>query len=197
MKNVKGVHEEQRRSALKAVSWRTIATSTGMFLTYFITGALELTAIFGIGDIVLKMIFYFFHERIWNRVSFGNILSGTAKSPIRSPTIVATEDENISEIIKKMMKSDIGAVVITEKDKPVGLITEKDILHRVFKKNKDPSKTLAVEIMSSPAVKVDKNSTLTDMLKIMREKKIRRLVVTKDEKLLGIVTERRILDALV
>ena len=71
MKVGKGMHEEHKRSALKAVSWRVIATSTGMIITYFITGKLELTAIFGIGDVILKLMFYFIHERVWNKIEYG------------------------------------------------------------------------------------------------------------------------------
>ena len=74
MSNIEGVHEEHKRSALKAVSWRIIATSTTMFLVYIFTGKLELTVGVGIGDVVLKMMFYFLHERVWNRITFGRIM---------------------------------------------------------------------------------------------------------------------------
>ena len=51
--------------------------------------------------------------------------------------------------------------------------------------------------MSSPAVTVKYEEPLTDILKIMRDKDIRRLVVTKNGKLAGIITERRILKTLI
>ena len=65
------MHEEPKRSVLKAVSWRVIATLTGMFLVYFFTGQLELMAGFGIGDVFLKLIFYYSHERVWNLIKYG------------------------------------------------------------------------------------------------------------------------------
>ena len=71
MSNIKGVHEEHKRSMLKTVSWRIIATSTTMFLVYIFTGKLELTVTVGIGDVLLKMLFYFLHERVWDRITFG------------------------------------------------------------------------------------------------------------------------------
>lgn len=71
MSNIEGVHEEHKRSMLKTVSWRIIATSTTMFLVYFFTGKLELTVTVGIGDVLLKMLFYFLHERVWDRITFG------------------------------------------------------------------------------------------------------------------------------
>ena len=51
--NIQAVHEEHKRSALKSVSWRMIATSTTMFLVYIFTGKLELSASVGLGDVVL------------------------------------------------------------------------------------------------------------------------------------------------
>ncbi len=77
------------------------------------------------------------------------------------------------------------------------MITEKDVLERAFQVGKDPSRTLARDVMSSPAISVDLGTSLTDMLKMMRDKEIRRLVVTENGKPMGIVTERRILDALI
>lgn len=53
-----------------------IATSTTMFLVYLLTGQLETTAGVGLFDVVLKMIFYFAHERVWNRNGFGRRLGG-------------------------------------------------------------------------------------------------------------------------
>ena len=65
------MHDEYKRSALKTISWRIIATFTTMFLVYIFTGQLVLTMAVGFFDVVLKMVFYFLHERVWNRIEFG------------------------------------------------------------------------------------------------------------------------------
>jgi len=54
-----------------------------------------------------------------------------------------------------------------------------------------------MEIMSSPLLTIDAGKTVADALKIMRDKKTRRLAVTRNGRLVGIVTERRLLDALI
>jgi len=51
---------------LKTLSWRVIATCTTMFLAYAVTGQLEFVASIGIGDVILKMIFYYMHEKAWS-----------------------------------------------------------------------------------------------------------------------------------
>lgn len=197
MKDAKGMHEEHKRSALKAVSWRIIATSTGMFLVHFFTGQLELTVGFGIGDVLLKILFYFAHERVWDKFAYGRTLHGTAESAQRTPPVTASPLETVAGVIQKMVTSDIGAVIVVEDDRPVGLITERDILARIKERARDPSKVFAKNIMSSPVVTVEYDQPLTGMLRMMRAKDIRRLAVTKNGKLKGIVTERRILNALV
>jgi len=195
--NIKGVREEHKRSALKAISWRIIATSTTMSLVYILTGQLELTAGVGIGELALKMLFYFLHERGWNRVTFGRSLRGTIKSVMRSPPITTLRSESVSNLVQKMITFDIGAVIVSDGDKHYGLVTERDILERVLEVGKDPTKTLAKDIMSSPLTTVEYNKSLTNMLKIMHDKQIRRLAVIQEGEAIGIITERRILEALI
>ena len=195
--NITAVHEENKRSALKSVSWRMIATSTTMVLVYFFTGKLELSAIVGVGDVFLKMMFYFLHERIWDRVSFGRSLGGWVKSVMRAPPVTVMPFDVASNVVQKMITFDIGAVVVSEGDKNLGLITERDILEKVSNANKNPSETYVKDIMSSPLATIDYSKSLVDVLKIMTDKQIRRLVVTKEGKAVGIVTERRILGTLI
>ena len=74
------------RSGAKAITWRVIATTTTMFLVYFFTGELDLSVGVGVFDVLLKLAFYFLHERAWERVWYGrdvkvdhgltNVLSG-------------------------------------------------------------------------------------------------------------------------
>jgi len=69
----------------------------------------------------------------------------------------------------------------------------------VVKARRDPDTTNARDTMSTPIVTIEFNRPLSDALKIMHEKRIRRLVVTRGvlANVVGIVTERRILDFLV
>ncbi len=59
------------RSGAKAVTWRVIATTTTMSLVYFFTGELDLSLGVGFFDVLLKLAFYFLHERAWDRVWYG------------------------------------------------------------------------------------------------------------------------------
>ncbi len=65
------MHEKPYRSVVKAVSWRTVGTLDTIIVSYFITGNLIMAASIGTIEVVTKMALYYFHERAWNRSSFG------------------------------------------------------------------------------------------------------------------------------
>ncbi len=124
-------------------------------------------------------------------------LNASVESVMRSPPVTALFSDSISYITEKMISNNIGAVIIISGGKPSGIITERDIVEKIVRTRRDPDKTRAMEIMSSPLLTIDSEKTVADALRIMRDKKIRRLAVTKNGRLLGIVTERRLLDSLV
>lgn len=70
-----GIFKETKlRSITKAISWRLIASLATFLLVYLVTGQLKLSLGIGILDIFLKMILYFFHERVWNLINWGKTI---------------------------------------------------------------------------------------------------------------------------
>ena len=67
------MHEKPYRSVVKAVSWRTVGTLDTMIVSYFVTGNLIMTASIGSIEVITKMALYYFHERAWNKLSFGKV----------------------------------------------------------------------------------------------------------------------------
>ena len=67
------MHEKPYRSVVKAISWRTVGTLDTMIVSYFITGSLVMAASIGSIEVVTKMALYYFHERAWNKLSFGKV----------------------------------------------------------------------------------------------------------------------------
>lgn len=65
------MHESHRRSILKGVTWRVIASATTMTVVYLATGDLALVASVGAVDVVAKVFFYYMHERTWGKVKWG------------------------------------------------------------------------------------------------------------------------------
>lgn len=101
------------------------------------------------------------------------------------------------ETAKLMVRMNIGAIVVNEGDRPVGIVTERDFLNKVTARGKDPSKTTLREIMSSPPITISPKATVRDAARMMIEKRVRRLVVVENDKLVGIVSIRDITRILV
>ena len=67
----KVMKDSRIRSFAKGITWRFVATATGAGITYVLTGSHELAASFIVFDVVLKLLFYYGHERIWGRIAWG------------------------------------------------------------------------------------------------------------------------------
>jgi CBS domain-containing protein len=116
---------------------------------------------------------------------------------MRTPPVVVKAGTSASEAIDRMVTSNVGSViVIDDKGRPIGIITEKDVLERVFRANKDPITTAAGAVMSSPILTVEHTTSLEEALTLMRRERVRRLAVTEKGTLVGQLTERRILTSL-
>ncbi|WP_435415370.1 DUF2061 domain-containing protein [Polaribacter aestuariivivens] len=63
--------EKPLRSVVKALSWRVIGTLDTLVVSYFLTGKIVLAASIASVDFLTKLVLYFFHERIWNKVKWG------------------------------------------------------------------------------------------------------------------------------
>jgi uncharacterized membrane protein len=59
------------RSLLKTITWRIIGTLDTIFISYLITGSFKMGVVIGGIEVFTKMILYFIHERIWQRINFG------------------------------------------------------------------------------------------------------------------------------
>jgi uncharacterized membrane protein len=72
-KQSRSVESSERpiRSLAKAISWRVTGSIDTMMLSWFFTGNLTIAAAIGLTEVVTKMVLYYLHERIWNRISLG------------------------------------------------------------------------------------------------------------------------------
>lgn len=67
--------EFRSRSIVKALTWRAIATSVTMTLAYIATGDLELAGAIGVADVIIKLGFYYLHERTWGHIEWGKTVA--------------------------------------------------------------------------------------------------------------------------
>lgn len=112
---------------------------------------------------------------------------------------VITIEPNASaiEAAKIMTKSEVGCLVVTDGNDAVGIVTERDMLTKVTAKGKAPSKVKVSQIMSSPIITAKPDDSIRNAAKLMRDNGIRRLIVTNNGKLRGVITIRDITDSIV
>lgn len=123
-------------------------------------------------------------------------LKASVESVMRSPPVTANLTDTVATVVEKMTSNNVGAIIIMSAGTPAGIVTERDVIAKLVRSRKDPTKTLAQEVMSAPLISIESNKSVTDTLRMMRDRKIRRLGVTRKGNLVGIVTERRLLDSL-
>ncbi len=104
--------------------------------------------------------------------------------------IVANPESTVFDAAKRMAAKRIGGLIVVRAGRPVGLVTERDILWKVTAKEKNPKKVLVRDVMTSPVVTVAPLSTLRAAARIMIGHNVRRLVVTRLDHVEGIVTAR-------
>ena len=120
--------------------------------------------------------------------------SRPVSSIMNGGVITATADETIKTVCKLMYEDDIGSIVIVKRtvddaNKPVGIITERDIVRQIGLSELFVVQAPIRQIMSTPLVTIGPNNPIRDAIEIMQLKKIRRLVVIDDrEKMIGIIT---------
>jgi CBS domain-containing protein len=91
-------------------------------------------------------------------------------------------DTTLSEVAKKMRDLDVGAIPVGKSDRLVGMVTDRDIACRGVAEGKDCSKLKASDVMTKGIIYCSETEELDDALRIMEQKKIRRLPVINDKK---------------
>jgi CBS domain-containing protein len=119
------------------------------------------------------------------------------KDVMTSPVITTEEEASANKVAKLMLDNKVGCVVVVNKaGKPLGIITERDLVVRVLAKNVPPNSTKAAEFMTSPVVTVDPDATISNAARRMSKLDIRRLAVLYKDHLVGIISSKDILDVM-
>ncbi|WP_159357677.1 CBS domain-containing protein [Candidatus Nitrosocosmicus agrestis] len=114
--------------------------------------------------------------------------------------IVAEQDLNLITISKIMSNNDIGSVVIVDDintRRPIGIITERDIVKTIGMIQPQQLLVPIRDYMSRPLITLSSKASVYDAIKLMYEKKIRRILILEKEKLVGIITDKDIFRSLV
>jgi CBS domain-containing protein len=114
-----------------------------------------------------------------------------------APVITVKLDDTVRTAAQKMDKHNIGSLVVVENKKPVGIITERDIIRKVLAKKQDIDTTLVSKIMTKKVETITPQGTLVEVASIMKSHTMRRIVVINNKgEVVGIVTSKDLIDIL-
>ncbi|MDH5649643.1 MAG: CBS domain-containing protein [Gammaproteobacteria bacterium] len=98
--------------------------------------------------------------------------------------VVVESGEPVREAVNLMRHQHVGNVVVVEREgdltKPVGILTDRDVVIEILAEDVDPDKVLVGDVMSAGVVTVEEDAALLDAIELMKEKGVRRLPVVDD-----------------
>ena len=104
-------------------------------------------------------------------------------------------DDSAHDAVVKMNKFDVGSVIVTNNNRPVGIITSKNILIRIVEPRLDAGVVRAKDIMSSPLITIEASAPVEDAAKLMAQRHIKKLAVVEGDKVVGVVSSSDIVRA--
>jgi len=110
--------------------------------------------------------------------------------------ITVNTSTTVLQIAKMMQQGGIGAIIVKENGNPVGIVTDRDFATKIAANNL-PFDTPAKKIMSSPLITINHNEPISAAAERMTSKKIRKLAVTENGNIVGIITSTDLVTQLV
>lgn len=116
------------------------------------------------------------------------------KNYMRKNISTISTEASATEASKTMSTDKVGYIIALEKGRPVGIVTERDLVLKVMAEDRNPNETKISECMSSPLVTIDPDSHIEEAVEIMKKHGFRRLPVVKNSIIYGIFTARDLVD---
>ena len=105
-------------------------------------------------------------------------------------TIVSVDSKaKAKDAARLMTEKHIGSLIANRDGLPFGIVTERDLMEKIVAQGADPTKVTVSEIMTAPLATVDASASLIDAARKMIEKRVKRLVVTEHDKIIGIISQ--------
>jgi CBS domain-containing protein len=106
----------------------------------------------------------------------------------RHKLISVSPRETVFDALKKMAENDVGALIVLEGERLIGVFSERDYARKIILHGKSSRDTVVHEIMTANVISVRPSQTVEDCMGLMTDKRIRHLPVLEDGKVVGIVS---------
>ncbi len=97
-------------------------------------------------------------------------------------------DTSAQEVVATLNKFNIGSLVVVQKDKPIGIVTVRDVMNRLVEQYLAPRVLTARQMMTSPMTTINVEATVEEAAKLMAQKNVKTLPVMDKDKMVGVVS---------
>jgi signal-transduction protein with cAMP-binding, CBS, and nucleotidyltransferase domain len=113
---------------------------------------------------------------------------------VMNKAVIAMDiDSDIPAIAREMVSRDAGSVIITDNGMAMGIITERDLVKSIVMEDRRPSEVKAIEILSTPLVTIEPETSIVEASETMLKANIKRLPVLKNGMVIGVISNTDIL----
>jgi CBS domain-containing protein len=112
-----------------------------------------------------------------------------------APILTVASTDNVLQALKVMAAGNTGAVLVTENDKIVGIFTERDYAREGEIKGRSAKETIVGDLMTRELVSVKPETTVQQCMELMAKYRIRHLPVIENDRIIAVVSVRRIVEA--
>ena len=108
--------------------------------------------------------------------------------------LTASPDTTVYEAAEKMADRRVGAILVVENERLVGIVTERDVLFRVVAQGRDASRTRICEVMSAAPITLAPDKSYGHALLLMQVNGFRHIPVVENDRPIGIISSRSAMD---
>ena len=101
---------------------------------------------------------------------------------------VFKNESTVDQVVKAMSDCDVDYVIVVQSKKPTGIITERDLIVRMFTQGLDPSVVIARAVYTNPLVTIEETATVKEAAELMKKWNIKHLPVTSSGQIAGMIT---------
>jgi len=105
------------------------------------------------------------------------------------PTLEVASSETVTYLVNEMLRNGVSSVLITENQKPIGTICEREILKEIVENHRDPKETHVRDLNYTPLIKLAGGESIIHALQVLRKEGMKRVGVVKNGRLVGMLTE--------
>ena len=111
--------------------------------------------------------------------------------------VTMKHDDTVKKAVDMMAKKNISSILIVDdKGIPIGIISDGDLIRKVYSKNKDPKKVKLEQIMSTGVITIKPNTSIRATSALMKSRKVSKFPIMHDGKVVGYVTKSDIIKKL-